>query len=1219
MKMKSSLIVLLMLAISLLLAGDAFAADQSRGLVGRRPSMLKADGTPNATLLNINRWAVWYNSNGEQERDPATGNAGATYPRGTSTAIYSAGLIWGGRVNDGKTPVIRVNGQSYSNGTAAGAITDPKNSVTELASSDNVRIWRIRRDYATADLRQDAAEYYVKALASVNDGDVSALRVQYEKDWREWPAQKGAPFYDKNKDGIYKPLFLADKVNGVSVPDTAGEEPGLADADQVVWYVANDIAPGTSPWASPPIGMEMQSTFWGYNRTDALGNMVFKKFRLIYKGTKDTPANATIDNMYMCQWSDPDLGDSGDDFAGCDTNLSLGFVYNSKTLDKEYRKYDIAPPAAGYDFLQGPVIKTGSASDSAVFDLKYRKGYKNLPMTSFIYFAAGGKYSDPPFSATGCIQWYNMLQGMTPTPTTTPEFLVNPVNNLPTMYWLSGNPVSGNSKTDWLDGSIDPPGDRRFLLTAGPFNMAVRDTQELVSSLIGGLGSDRISSIAVMKFYDKTAQAAYDNLFDLPKPPPAPTVTATELDKRVVIEWESDVAGVALTEKTVSKGYQFEGYNVYQLPSASAAATPDRKIATYDLITDPSTISQEEFDEGSGQVLVKPVQLGKNTGLTRYLNITNDVIKNGPLINGQKYYFAVSAYNYNGDTKLVTHSYECSPVVVIVTPHAPNPGTVLPYKIADTVGIPVKNVVGNNDAYVNAVILNPSLQTGQNYDIWYGGLGPLRNATIVRQISGTDYATVTATLDTLGLTPKVTIPTNGKGTFTINDAKTQISYFITFIGLSGTSGTHTAVIRDTLNKKFLKTLTLVHDTARGVWSKLDGTEALADSLIPVFTAGNMYVIACDSIHTKGVIRGRIADGLVPRFDLPTALATPLTVKDLGIFEARIPQDGISFYLSPAPKGYKSCIEYAPGSGGVVDVVNPGGTYKMIGPASTWAGSRDNELPLEIRFTNPTDTNWALAAFPSPHDTPLWAKFIRVPFATYRDTARVWPVVYLNDMADTVWSTAGNTLAKGVAVFNKIAINDTTDGGSPAKIIAYRSWTTFPPSNSTAKKVPLIQGTSFIAQNIVFTDEKGTGNPPPAGTKIRLNANLSVRIGDIKTFTVNALQTANFEAAKQDVNRINVFPNPYYGVNSSEINRDVRFVTFSHLPRKVTIRIFNLAGVLVRKLDKDEETQFLNWDLTNSHNLPVASGIYLAYVDMGLLGTKTLKVAIIQEQQFLQNY
>ncbi|MCX6138328.1 MAG: CHRD domain-containing protein [Ignavibacteriales bacterium] len=808
-----------------------------------------------------------------------------------------------------------------------------------------------------------------------------------------------------------------------------------------------------------------------------------------------------------------------------------------------------------------------------------------------------------------------MLQGMTPTPQATPEFLVNPITGLPTSYWLSGDPVAG---AGWLDGSIDPPGDRRFLLTAGPFNMALGDTQELVCALIAGLGSDRISSVSVMKFYDKTTQAAYNNLFDLPKPPPAPRVTATELNKGVVIEWESDPVGVATTEKSNSKGYVFEGYNVYQLPSASSPLTSGKKIATFDLTTDPSTISQEEFDESSGQVLVKPVQFGKNTGLTRYLYITTDVIKNTPLVNGQHYYFAVTAYNYNKDPKLVTHSFECSPVVMGVTPHSPNPGTVLPYQISDTVGIPVKNVVGSNDAYVNAVVLNPSLQSGQNYDIWYGGLGPLRNATIVRQISGTDYATVTATLDTLtGLTPKVTIPTFGSGTFTINDAKTQISYLITFSGLNGTSGTHKAVIRDTTNRKYLKTLTLVNDTARGVWSKSDATEALADSLIQVFTGGNMYVIAYDSVYTKGVVRGRIANGLVTRFDLPIASPTMQLVRDLGPFEARIPQDGISFYLSQAPLGYKTCLEYSPGSASVVDVVNPGGTYKMIGPASAWAGNRANELPVEIRFTDPaTDTSWAVATFPSPNDSPAKAKFVRVPFGTYLNNVRVWPVVFLNNATDTVWSTVGNDLVNGAAVFNKIAINDTTDG---TKSISYLSWTTFPPSNSTAKKVPLIQGTSFIAQNIVFVDVKGTGTPPPSGTKIRLTANISVKPGDIKTFTINALQTASFEAAKQSVNGINVFPNPYYGVNSSETSREVRYVTFSHLPRKATIRIFNLAGVLVRTLLKEDDSQFFNWDLNNAHNLPVASGIYLAYIDMGSLGTKTLKLAIIQEQQFLQNY
>jgi hypothetical protein len=118
--------------------------------------------------------------------------------------------------------------------------------------------------------------------------------------------------------------------------------------------------------------------------------------------------------------------------------------------------------------------------------------------------------------------------------------------------------------------------------------------------------------------------------------------------------------------------------------------------------------------------------------------------------------------------------------------------------------------------------------------------------------------------------------------------------------------------------------------------------------------------------------------------------------------------------------------------------------------------------------------------------------------------------------------------------------------------------------------------------------------------------------------------ASAELAKQDVTAINVFPNPYYGLNRAETTTANRFVTFNHMPAQATIRIFNLAGVLVRTINKDSDSQYLNWDLQNDNGLPVASGIYIAYMELsdaaGVdLGTKTLKMAIIQEQQFLRNY
>ncbi len=111
-----------------------------------------------------------------------------------------------------------------------------------------------------------------------------------------------------------------------------------------------------------------------------------------------------------------------------------------------------------------------------------------------------------------------------------------------------------------------------------------------------------------------------------------------------------------------------------------------------------------------------------------------------------------------------------------------------------------------------------------------------------------------------------------------------------------------------------------------------------------------------------------------------------------------------------------------------------------------------------------------------------------------------------------------------------------------------------------------------------------------------------------------------DSAKLDVDKINVFPNPYLGVQARETSRLNKFVTFNHLPASATIRIFSLSGVPVKTITKNDATQFATWNLLNDHNLPVASGIYIIYVDMPTLGkSKILKLALVQEEQVLPNY
>ncbi|GAB6281345.1 MAG: hypothetical protein STSR0008_00840 [Ignavibacterium sp.] len=92
---------------------------------------------------------------------------------------------------------------------------------------------------------------------------------------------------------------------------------------------------------------------------------------------------------------------------------------------------------------------------------------------------------------------------------------------------------------------------------------------------------------------------------------------------------------------------------------------------------------------------------------------------------------------------------------------------------------------------------------------------------------------------------------------------------------------------------------------------------------------------------------------------------------------------------------------------------------------------------------------------------------------------------------------------------------------------------------------------------------------------------------------------------------------------SNSNPDEPFVTFSNLPRDVTIKIFTLSGSLIRTLTTEDkpspDSPFLNWDLKNEDDLRVASGMYLAIVNAPGYGEKILKIAIVMPQKQIQNY
>lgn len=438
---------------------------------------------PDQSLININNITSWVRQDGFHDW-LVGGNWNGSFPINHYIGtIFTEGIVWGGKVLDGTAPDIRVNGNTYGTGCVS-----------------QIRIFRVRTDYQTADLTMDAATFFNIAPGEVTQYEISQVYMQYQTDWNEWPASDGAPYEDVNENGIYESYI---------------DIPGVPSASQTIFINYDDS--NTPLYGSPAIGLNITETYWAFADIPELNNVIFKKVDINYKGTPTTPPNATIDSMYICQWSDPDIGIPTNDFAGCDTTLNLGYSYNGNPVDSIYLSIGYEPPASGYVMLQGVSAFTGNFSDSAIFNFKWRHGYRYYnpnPMSSFIYFAAGGTWSDPSFNYTGTLEFYNMMRGYLPNPPY-PAGIPFPENvadyTVSGCYLLTGDPVSGTGK---LDGIVDTAGDRRIIVVNGPFNMNLNDTAEIVIALTTASGNDYLESVTELRKNAFSADSAFQTYVD---------------------------------------------------------------------------------------------------------------------------------------------------------------------------------------------------------------------------------------------------------------------------------------------------------------------------------------------------------------------------------------------------------------------------------------------------------------------------------------------------------------------------------------------------------------------------------------------------------------------------------------------------------------------------------------------------------------------------------
>ncbi len=101
--------------------------------------------------------------------------------------------------------------------------------------------------------------------------------------------------------------------------------------------------------------------------------------------------------------------------------------------------------------------------------------------------------------------------------------------------------------------------------------------------------------------------------------------------------------------------------------------------------------------------------------------------------------------------------------------------------------------------------------------------------------------------------------------------------------------------------------------------------------------------------------------------------------------------------------------------------------------------------------------------------------------------------------------------------------------------------------------------------------------------------------------------------------INVVPNPYYGFSGYETSRLDNRVKFVNLPQQCVISIYNVSGTLVRRFRKDNALTFLDWDLRNATNVPIASGVYLCHVEVPGVCERVVKFFGVMRPIDLQNF
>jgi len=330
-----------------------------------------------------------------------------------------------------------------------------------------------------------------------------------------------APYFDYNNDGWYTPEY--------------GDYPEFRNADQILFWVVNDKKQHLSSSSVDYLGVQVATTAYAYycpsiNDSDGvLNNTTFYNYRMINK--HDTVGGNVFyygkgvryDSTMIGFVLEPNLGNSGDNYVGCDVQNNFAFMYNGDNYDDDVNGiigYHGNTPYYSINILRGPYAPMGDGIDNdkdGCVDCTWKiDPVTHQPNTSL---PPDDEFTKPEYNRmNGFVNFYNNPNPTTGIPSSNgngieyfrymnnkwkngsplvydgisgtnsfgpPCAYLYPGSSDPIGYGVGGTPQSPLSMPSWSEVTAgNLPGERRMVINSGKFALIPSEIIELDVAMI---------------------------------------------------------------------------------------------------------------------------------------------------------------------------------------------------------------------------------------------------------------------------------------------------------------------------------------------------------------------------------------------------------------------------------------------------------------------------------------------------------------------------------------------------------------------------------------------------------------------------------------------------------------------------------------------------------------------------------------------------------------